>query len=106
MRIKKSIKENEVEKIKVANSTVRLITKDLMIDLDIALPLCERSIDILAKYFEEEEISLAQDQADNIPYNEQYMKDVCRAVDDFSPSADNTVIDINDLNDRIRKQNN
>ncbi len=105
MQIKKTTKKTEVLTIKVADSTVRLITKNLIAKLGITLPLCKQSIDILAEYFEAEEISLAQDQADDVPYDEQYMLDICRAVDDFSPCGDNAITDINDLNERLHKQN-
>ncbi|MCM1533418.1 MAG: hypothetical protein NC099_02075 [Corallococcus sp.] len=103
LRKKNPFKEKVAEeiKIKVADSTVKLITKELLETLLIELPLDESAIDILAEYFENEEISLAQDQDAGIPYDEQYMKDVCRAVDDFYPSGDYETLDVNDLNARL-----
>lgn len=94
-------KNNEEKKIKVADSTVKLITKELLSKLGIGLPLNEESADILANYFETEEISLAKEQDAGLKYDEQYMKDICRAVDDFFPSGDYEVLDIEDLNTRL-----
>lgn len=102
---KKATKNIEEKKVKAAESTVRLITKELLAALEIILPLDEDSADILAEYFETEEIGLAQDQDAHIPYDEQYMKDICRAVDDFYPSGDSEVLDINDLNLRLYRLN-
>lgn len=94
----------EEKKVKAANSTVKLITKTLLTELGITMPLDEDSADILAEYFELEEIGLAKDQEARIPYDEQYMKDICRAVDDFYPSGDYEVLDLNDLNMRLQQQ--
>lgn len=100
---KKKQKIIEEKRLRAADSTVKLITKDLLNKLNITLPLDEDSADVLAEYFESEEISLAQDQEARIPYDEQYMRDICRAVDDFYPSDNYTSLDISDLNSRLQQ---
>lgn len=97
---KQAIKE---KKIQAADSTVKLITTELLDRLGLSLPLDQNSTDILAEYFETEEIGLAKDQAAHVPYDEQYMQDICRAVIDFYPSGDYDVLDIDDLNTRLQK---
>lgn len=94
-------KNKEEKKIKAMDSTVKLITKELLSKLGIVLPLNEESADILATYFETEEIGLAKDQEGGIAYDEQYMRDICGAVNDFFPSGDYEVLDIEDLNARL-----
>lgn len=77
----------------------------MLVKLGIVLPLTENAIDTLFDYFETEEIGLAKDQELRISYDEQYMKDICQAVNDLSPSGDNEVTDIDDLNARLNLLN-
>lgn len=103
LKSKKRVR-GESKKIRVADSTVKLIDKELQSKLKIKLPLDENAVDILAEYFEAEETRLAQDRAENIAYDRQYLTDICRASDDFSPSGDGETTDIDDLNNRLAEQ--
>ena len=85
---------------KVGDKTAKLIKEKVLPQKSITLPITEENLEMIFNWFEEEEISLANDESDGVSVDRDYFNAICKAVDELLETADEEV-DIIDLNQKL-----
>lgn len=87
---------------KVSRKTTALIKKKLIDTNIVALPITDETIQIIFDWFDEEEITLANAEADGKFIAQRYFDSICLAVDELFEN-DEEKIDIENLNENLAK---
>lgn len=89
--------------LKTVSKNTSALIKEKLIDTNIvALPITDETIHIIFDWFDEEEITLANAEADGECIDQNYFDNICLAVDELFEN-DEEKVDINWLNDYLAK---
>lgn len=87
--------------LKKANRSTAVLVKEKLVDTKIVdFPIDTETISVVFDWFDAEEISLANAQADGEAIDERYLEHICTAVDDLL-ETDEEKVDIEYLNQLI-----
>jgi uncharacterized UPF0160 family protein len=88
---------------KISSGTIKFIKDNNLLQiLKLSTPISDDDIDILFKYFEQQEIDYAQSMENGCEIDMEYFNKICKAVDDFLIDGDETNIDLDNLNKQLQ----
>lgn len=85
---------------KVSQETVELIKEKILNAKIVELPITGENVQIIYEWFEDEEISLANAEADGEEVDQAYFDLICRVVDELF-IGDGKALNLADLNKRL-----
>lgn len=84
----------------ISETTINLL-KDNLSKMNISSKITEKDLDSIFNFFEMEEISLSNDNDENMSINYDYVKAVSNATSEFLRTNELDKIDLADLNSRL-----
>ena len=87
----------------VSQKTVELIREKIINTQLVKLPVNDETIQIIYDWFEDEEICLANAEADGEVVDQTYFRDICLAVNELF-IGETEAINIDDLNEKLSCQ--